>query len=132
MASIFKEVKLGWKGEQYTIQPSMRLVQAIEQEVSIAGLVTRSSKGHLPISHVAFVLSYLLTSAGAPDATQENVYSELYQNEELLVSAIRAISTAFLPSGNSDSSDPKAAGAEKKISRETETPTSTGAAYTAQ
>jgi hypothetical protein len=93
------------------------MVQAIEQEVSIAGLVGRASKGNLPVSHVALVLSFLLKSAGAEDATQENVYSELYQDEDLLVTAIRAISLAFLPSGNSDSPDPKAARTGKTESR---------------
>lgn len=130
MSAIFKEIDLGWKGERYTIQPNMRMVQAIEQDVSIAGLVHRISKGDLPLSHVAFVLSFLLRSGGARDATQESVYQALYDNEDLLFRAVRAIESAFLPSGNSDSPDPSAAGTGKKESRKKDGRKSTGATST--
>jgi hypothetical protein len=110
MASIFEEVSITWgkdeNGEDkvWTVTPTYRMVQRIEQTVSIAGLSARIARGEPPISHMAEVLYVLLSSAGAT-VSPEDVYQELMtiDDESALVELAQIVITAFMPQGKSDS-----------------------------
>lgn len=76
MAAVFEEVTLGWGGEEYTITPNMKLLNRIEQEISLSRLAYRMSAGDVPMSQLASVVATMLQSAGAR-CTDEEVYQEL-------------------------------------------------------
>lgn len=122
MAAIFEEVTITWgtdeDGEpvEYTVTPTYKMVQQIEQRISIAGMAGRIAAGEPPVSHMAEVLSILLRSAGA-DASPDDVYAELMTTDdtESLGELANVVMTAFIPSKKSDSpSAGKALGGGKK------------------
>jgi len=76
MAAIFKEVTLGWGGEEYSVTPTMRLLNKIEQDISLSEMAYRMSVGKVPMSQLAVVIGTMLRSAGAK-ASDEEVYQEL-------------------------------------------------------
>ncbi len=98
MAAIFREVELTWQGEAYTVTPTYRLIQRVEQRVSIAGLASRIQSGEPPLTQIAFVLAALLNAAGA-DVDEEDVYTELHaaQDAAAVQQMVRVVLTAFTP-----------------------------------
>lgn len=126
MSAIYEEIVLAWKGEQYTVQPSFRMVQRIEAGgISIAGVAHKISIGQPPTSQVAEIIAHMLTSGGAKGATPERVYEHLAAkaDAEEWVWIRTAITMAFIPqepdSGNSGG---PADGADTKAETSTETP----------
>ncbi len=115
MSAIFKEIKLTWQGKEYTLQPTMRVIQEIEQDVSIGQLLFRTQKGHIPLSHLALVLSILLSYAGVKDADQEKVYLELVNSETLAVDVVKVVLASFLPEKNSNAPGPEAQAPDQGI-----------------
>ena len=117
MAAIFEEVTITWgtdeDGEpvEYTVTPTYRMVQQIEQRVSIAGMANRIANGEPPISHMAEVLSTLLRGAGA-DASPDDVYAELMTTDDsdALGELASVVMTAFVPQKKSGSPAKKKAG----------------------
>lgn len=80
MAAVFREVTLGWGGEQYNITPTMAVLNRIEQDVSLSRLAHRLATGDPPLSQLATVISVMLREAGAK-VTDEEVYQELMLGE---------------------------------------------------
>lgn len=76
MAAVFKEVHLSWNGKGYSITPDMRLLNKIEQDISLSELAYRMSMGKVPMSQLAVVIGVMLRKGGA-SATDEEVYQEL-------------------------------------------------------
>lgn len=115
MAAIFDEVKLTWDGEQYTVTPTYRMIQQIEQHVSIAGISQRMAEGNPPMSHVAEVVAVLLRNAGAQVSSDEVYEAMLTDMDAAQISDIATIvMSAFVPrSKNSDSSDKSKASRRK-------------------
>lgn len=122
MAAIFEEVTITWgtddEGEpvEYTVTPTYRMVQRIEQRVSIAGMSNRIAQGEPPISHMAEVLAVLLQGGGA-DVSAEDVYAELMSIEDTdhLIHLSQVVVTAFMPSAKKSGSQ----GSGKKAKRKT-------------
>ena len=97
MASVFQELTLTWKGEEYKVKPTMALLNKVEQDVSLATLAYRSSKGDLPLSHLATALAAFLREAGCK-VSPEEVYGELAQAEpEEIHAAVGAVIQAAFP-----------------------------------
>lgn len=99
MAAIYDEIVLSWGGEEYTIQPSYRMIQSIEsQGVSIVGVSQRLIQGEPPISLVAQIVSHMLRSAGAkasPDQVYEHLMTEADSDEIAYI--CEAVVSAFTP-----------------------------------
>jgi hypothetical protein len=76
MASVFNEVVLGWGGKEYRVTPDMRLLNRIENDVSLSRLAYRMGQGDVPVSQLAMVVATMLRHAGA-DASDEAVYQEI-------------------------------------------------------
>ena len=116
MAAIFEEVTIAWQGEEYTVTPTYRMVQQIEQRVSIAGMSDRIMRGEPPISHMAEVIAIMLRHGGAK-VTPEDVYAELMTTDdvEALSGLAHTVVTAFVPGKKSASpaAKPKATGGKK-------------------
>ena len=92
MAAIFRKVILEYQGKEYTITPTMRLINDIEQDISLSRLAQRLATGDPPLSHVATVVACLLRGAGAK-CTDEEVYQELMTGD---VQAVRAMAGAVI------------------------------------
>jgi hypothetical protein len=96
--AIFRELTIKWKGEEYRFVPSMKLMRSIEMgDISFTDIAVRTSQGRPPVSHIAFVLSKMLQSAGAK-VTDEQVYEELVTgDQESITSLISLVLTSFSP-----------------------------------
>jgi len=115
--SVFREMVITWRGTEYKLVPSMRLMRSIEVgEISFTDIAIRTSRGRPPISHIAFVLAKMLQSAGAV-VTEEAVYEELVTGDQDAVTGlIGSVLAAFSPSegkaknqdARSDSPTPRA------------------------
>ena len=105
--AIFRDVTITWRGKDYTVTPSMRLMRSIEMgDISLSDIAVRTSQGRPPISHLAFVISKMLQSVGA-DISEEEVYAEILRGEQAQVqNMIGVVLMAFSPAederGNQD------------------------------
>lgn len=97
--AIFRELTIKWKGEEHRFVPSMKLMRSIEMgDISFTDIAVRTSQGRPPVSHIAFVLSKMLQSAGAK-VTDEQVYEELINGSATDVAdLISLVMLAFSPS----------------------------------
>lgn len=97
--AVFRELTIKWKGNEFKFVPSMKLMRSIEMgDISFTDIAVRTSQGRPPISHIAFVLSKMLQSAGCK-VTDEQVYMELVSGSQDDVTAlIGVVLTAFSPS----------------------------------
>jgi hypothetical protein len=97
--AVFREMVIAWKGKDYTLVPSMRLMRTIEMgDISFTDIAIRTSRGRPPISHIAFVLAKMLQSAGA-SVSEEEVYEELMTGgQDNATALIGAVLSAFSPS----------------------------------
>ena len=99
MAAIFKEHKIKWQGEEVTLRATMRIINEIEQTVSLAALARRVNQGDIPLSHLATVYACLLRGAGVY-VTDEDVYASMfgageYEEKDLITAAITALDCVF-------------------------------------
>lgn len=106
-------ITLGWKGKEYTIQPTMRHIDFIEEHLSIYDLRKRCGEGKIPFSHLCKLIALLLQLAGAKDATQEAIYFAMndegseYDPVDLVNVAMPIIETLF-PQPKAKKPTPKA------------------------
>ena len=97
MAAVFQTVEIDWKGATYKITPTMRLLNTIEQEISLSRLVHRLESGDMPLSHIATVIAAFLQSAGA-EVTADEVYADLLGDDAADLGAVAsAIIAAIFP-----------------------------------
>jgi hypothetical protein len=105
--AIFRDVTITWRGKDYIVTPSMRLMRSIEMgDISLSDIAVRTSQGRPPISHLAFVISKMLQSVGA-EVNEEEVYSEILRGDQAQVqNMIGVVLMAFSPAederGNQD------------------------------
>lgn len=99
--AVFRELTIKWKGEEYTISPSMKLMRSIEMgDISFTDIAVRTSQGRPPISHISFVLAKMLQSAGVR-VSDEQVYEELISgSQDTVTELISIVLTAFSPSSD--------------------------------
>lgn len=77
MSSIFREVVLVWREHEYSVKPTMELLNDIEQTISISMVAYKIVNLQPPMSQIATIISKFLVAAGAKDATPEAVYMEI-------------------------------------------------------
>ncbi len=123
MAPIYQEIELEWEGVSYTVTPTYRLIQRLEQRISLAGLLHKVSSEAPPLSQLADLLEMVLRAAGckAKSAAAEEINAQMYHddNAEILVRAASSVLMALLPQralspGNAEA--PKGAEANLKTS----------------
>ena len=129
MAPIYKEISLTWEGTEYTVTPTYQMIQRIEQQISLAGLLQRMSERQPPLSQLADLISMCLREAGctAASADAESINAELYKPgaAETLATAAYAILVALLPE-----STPRGNGGAPAKGASTASQTSNGASTT--
>jgi len=98
MAAIFSEIEIELKGVAYTVTPTMRLINRIEQDVSLAKLAYRVASGDAPFSHVAMVLGHILRADGCRE-TDEDILEALLSEDggQALRGSVDAVLTACFP-----------------------------------
>jgi len=96
--AVFRELTINWKGKDYALIASMKLMRSIEMgDISFTDIAVRTSQGRPPISHIAFVLAKMLTAAGCR-VTDEEVYAELIGgSQENVTNLISTVLMAFSP-----------------------------------
>mgnify|MGYP001272595457 CR=1 FL=1 len=96
--AVFRDMEISWRGKDYTITPTMRLMRQIEMgDISLTDIAVRTSQGRPPISHISFVLAKLLNAAGAAVA-EDDVYEELINGDQDAVGEMMLlVLTAFTP-----------------------------------
>ena len=99
---VYPEVTIEWAGKEHEIKVTMKVINKIEQTVSLAGLISRVQTGDVPLSHLAVVYANMLRSAGVQVA-DDDVYgamfgekgeSELTQ-QEVINAAVTALAACF-------------------------------------
>ena len=75
--SVFREIKLSYKGKDYDLTPSNRLLRKIERELSLTDMIARIGEAKPPISEIAFVASEFLKAAGAGDVDEDEMHQAL-------------------------------------------------------
>lgn len=96
--SIFRDVTISWRGKEYVVTPSMRLMRSIEMgDISLSDIAVRTSQGRPPVSHLAYVISRMLQSVGA-NVSEEEIYSEIISGDsEQVQNMIGVVLMAFSP-----------------------------------
>lgn len=75
--TVFRDVTIEWKGEAYTVTPSMRLLRLIEGEnISLMSVAHNVAMGKPQVSHMAFIIATVLRSGGA-EVSDEEIMMEL-------------------------------------------------------
>lgn len=97
--SIFRDITISWDGVDYVATPTMRLLRQIEGNgVSLTDVAHRASKGQPPVSHMAYIITALLVSAGAP-VTEDAIYDRLINGKPAEALALaHVVLEAFAPS----------------------------------
>lgn len=97
MAAVFREIKITWNSTQYSITPTMALLNKIEQDVSLSEVAYRMATSKPPLSHLATIMAHFLNSAGAK-VTSEDVYAEIcVGSEDAVREAAEAVMLAAFP-----------------------------------
>lgn len=106
--AVFRELTIKWKGTEYRFVPSMKLMRSIEMgDISFTDIAVRTSQGRPPVSHIAFVLSKMLTAAGCR-VTDDDVYAELIGGSaDEVANLISFVLMAFSPA-ETDGKNPDA------------------------
>jgi tRNA A-37 threonylcarbamoyl transferase component Bud32 len=96
--AIFRDITITWRGAEYSVTPSMRMMRTIEMgDVSITDVVVRTHQGRPPVSHIAYILAKMLQSVGVK-ATEDDVYEEMITGDEKHVSElVAAVINGFSP-----------------------------------
>lgn len=96
--TVFRELTITWKGKDYKIVPSMKLMRSIETgEISFTDIAVRTSQGRPPISHIALVLSKMLQSVGC-NVDDEQIYLNIVNgSQENATALISVVLMAFSP-----------------------------------
>lgn len=106
--AVFRELTITWKGTEYRLVPSMKLMRTIEMgDISLTDIAVRTAQGRPPLSHIAFVLARMLQAAGVR-VSEEDVYSEFIHGEQDDVThLIGVVIQAFSP-GETTAKNPAA------------------------
>lgn len=106
--SVFRELIITWRGQEFRFTPTMRLMRSIEMgDISLTDIAVRTAQGRPPLSHIAFVLARILQSAGAK-VTEDDAYAELIRGRQEDVTAmIGVVLQAFAP-GETEAKNPDA------------------------
>lgn len=76
---VFREIAVDWRGETYHFTPSARLLRRIESEgVLLLDVLEGISVARPAISHVAFIISVFLRSAGADKEVSEEAIMQMF------------------------------------------------------
>jgi hypothetical protein len=93
--SIFEDVTLIWKGNEYTVESTnvMKLIAKVEREITIEQLLQDTG---VPRAALAMAYTVALQHAGAK-ATHDEVYLALFKDGETMVAAVSGLLSMMMP-----------------------------------
>lgn len=96
--AVFREIKIVWRGKDYFVTPSMRLMRSIETEdISLTAIAVNTSKQLPQISKISYVLYRMMIAAGIA-VTEDEVYEELINGDQAAVGQLINLTLkAFTP-----------------------------------
>ena len=99
MSAIFKPIRITWKGQEVEIVATMRVINAIENDVNLARLAQRVAQGDPPLSQISTVYAHLLSAAGV-SVTPEEIYAGMYgagdvDHDDLIGAAVAALEAVY-------------------------------------
>ena len=98
--SIFEEVTLSWKGEDYKIPPDriMGAIAKIEDVITLKELSDFAIKGDAPMAKMAIAYATVLRYAGAK-VNEAEVYSAMFDvgHNTNILTCINALLTMMIP-----------------------------------
>jgi len=78
--AVNKTLTMSWKGVEYHVLVTMRLIDQIEEDINLVKMMARAAKDDIRYSHASHLVSMLLQSAGCP-TSQEEVWEGLSDGE---------------------------------------------------
>jgi hypothetical protein len=99
----FQDYEFGWGGKTYVIPASrlLALIAAVEEHITIAELLTNSTRRRMPLARIAQAYAVLLRAAGVTGAkgrlliTEDEVYTGMFKaGDSAIATAVAAIETA--------------------------------------
>ena len=99
MAAFYREITMQWGGKTYTVTPTYRMVQSIEQRLSIAGMIHRVGIEDPPLSQLADLLAIALQHAGCKDEDldAEAIHMAMYRHQKGYLASAGAVLYAMVP-----------------------------------
>lgn len=76
--SLFQEISITWKGQDYSVAPDniMRMMAQVEDIITLGELLKHNEKGGAPMFKLSMAFGVILRYAGAK-ASDDEVYGEL-------------------------------------------------------
>jgi hypothetical protein len=100
--SVFRDVTITWRGKEYIVTPSIRMLRTIEMMgISLFSVATSISSGAPAFASLSSIAGVMLRSAGA-DVSDDDVYAEMQKsltsgNAQSIVEMMGVILVAFNP-----------------------------------
>lgn len=99
--AVFREVTIGWGGQEYTFTPAMRLIRRIDgmllqDGLSITKVVYHAAKGDWPSGAMALIIAEVMKEAGAK-VTEAEIYAELTNSPADVIPLYSAVIEAISP-----------------------------------
>lgn len=99
---IYPEITIEWAGVEYSTKATFKVINRIEQSVSLATLVTKVHQGDVPLSHLATVYGNLLRGASV-NVSDEEVFATMFgandgadlSQQEVISLAASALTACF-------------------------------------
>lgn len=116
MAAIWSDIQLEWGGEEYTIRPTIKFLNYLEQDSgsSLSSMLVRLGKSDLPSGKACELISRTLNYAGAK-VTPEDVFEKTGGIGIEVISAAQVILMGCMPAPQDDT--PKKKAVKKKASK---------------
>ena len=100
--SVFRDVTITWRGKEYVVTPSLKLLRTIEMMgISLYSVANSVTGGTPAFASMAAIAGLMLRSAGAT-ATDDEIYAEIQRSlvsgkSDAVVEMMGAILLAFTP-----------------------------------
>lgn len=100
--SVFRDVTITWRGKEYIVTPSLRMLRTIEMMgISLFAVASSVSSGAPAFASMSAIAGVMLRSAGA-DVSDDDIYAEMQKsltsgNTQSVIEMMGAILLAFNP-----------------------------------
>lgn len=100
--TVFRDVTITWRGKDYVVSPSLRMLRTIEMMgISIFGVASSIQSGTPAFASIATIAGIMLRSAGA-NVSDDEIFADMQnalksEQAQSVVEMMGAVLTAFNP-----------------------------------
>ena len=98
--SVFREVRLSWKDQEFVIKPNevMGAIAKVEEIITLQELFDFYQKGNAPLAKLAIAFTAVLTYAGAK-VSEDQVYEAMFNRDgqNSMVASINTLLSMMIP-----------------------------------